>query len=547
MKQFYILFISLTSLSAVNAQMILNEVYCSPGAGNHEFFELYNNSTNTTPSSVDGITMVTYFEEGTNQGFYVMDLPNLTVPSRGFFVGSSAIPFNYQGISGSTRSDFNWNNAAFLAANNGYLKKWIASNANPSDGNPLYDEVAVPANLNDLFYRKGQGGASYSIMVFQNGILLSAFFGGSGGGGNIPGFIVGMPKLHIDMSSTATDFDIDFPNATGIKGEFVIEDAGSDNGFMRTKDGMCGEWTKSSANVFHTPKMTNGSQTGTTGDISVSRAVVRGTAATGSVVNYDVVGAPSYAFPITLQVYLDDGSITGQLDVEDTYIESNIEYSLSDGGFSTLFTPHDYDVLIVVNSVVGCIDKILYTPNSTVLPLKLISLVGRNENGKAILNWNVSENEAGHEFNIEKSIDGKNFSTIAAITTNAKTGRAHYSFTDQSLPEGNSYYRIKIINKDNSISYSKVILVQAQTNTSDIRLLQNPVSGKLKFKYNASVNSTLTINVYNSSGIKLHTSFLTVQKNANALIDLDLQIPPGIYILEVGNSIDRKTTKFIRR
>src|SRR5688572_23277690 len=88
MKQFYTIYLSITSLTAVNAQMILNEVYCSPGAGNHEFFELYNNSTNTTPTSVDGITIVSYFEEGTNQGFYVLDLPNLTVLSRGFFVGS---------------------------------------------------------------------------------------------------------------------------------------------------------------------------------------------------------------------------------------------------------------------------------------------------------------------------------------------------------------------------------------------------------------------------------------------------------------------------
>src|SRR5688572_3231363 len=130
-------------------QVILNEIYTDPGAGKHEFFELYNTSGSTVPMSLDDYTIVTYFEFSGQKGFYVMDLPNLTINPQGFFVGSSALPFNYQGITNSTASDFCWNNAS-LTGNSGYLKKWVMSGSDLLDGNLNYDEAPLPANFNDF-------------------------------------------------------------------------------------------------------------------------------------------------------------------------------------------------------------------------------------------------------------------------------------------------------------------------------------------------------------------------------------------------------------
>ncbi len=167
MKRFYLLIITTLSFFFLHAQVILNEIYCSPGAGNHEFFELYNSNSNPSPSSMDGYTIVSYFEEGAVKGFYVLDLPNLTVAPRGFFVGSSISPFNYQGENNSTNTDFSWNDLPFLASNNAYLKKWVARTLVTTDGNADYDEATVPANFNDLFYRNGGNGASYSVFYLS--------------------------------------------------------------------------------------------------------------------------------------------------------------------------------------------------------------------------------------------------------------------------------------------------------------------------------------------------------------------------------------------
>src|SRR5258705_3809233 len=121
MKKIFTLFTSALLLShSGNAQVILNELYTDPGAGKHEFFELYN--TSASAASMDNYMLMCFFDISGQKGWYVMDLPNLTVASKGYFVGSAALPFNYQGIVNSTASDFNWNSVAFTA-NNGYIKK----------------------------------------------------------------------------------------------------------------------------------------------------------------------------------------------------------------------------------------------------------------------------------------------------------------------------------------------------------------------------------------------------------------------------------------
>ena len=86
--------------------VVLNEIYTDPGSGNSEFFELYNSSGGLI--NTDCYTIITYFTEGSAEGFYVMDLPLGSVPPTGYFVGAATDPFNVQGTP-NVDADFSWN------------------------------------------------------------------------------------------------------------------------------------------------------------------------------------------------------------------------------------------------------------------------------------------------------------------------------------------------------------------------------------------------------------------------------------------------------
>ena len=106
MKKIFTLCVFVCLAIISRSQAVLNEIYPQPGNGYHEFFELYN-EYNTT-ENLDNYTVVTYYEEGTTSGFYVLDLPTVTIAAHGYYVAASQNPFDIQGQLGIT-ANFNWN------------------------------------------------------------------------------------------------------------------------------------------------------------------------------------------------------------------------------------------------------------------------------------------------------------------------------------------------------------------------------------------------------------------------------------------------------
>ncbi|HEY3249502.1 MAG TPA: hypothetical protein VGK25_00145, partial [Ignavibacteria bacterium] len=480
-----ITFIGLVLVS--RTQVIFNEVYTDPAAGNNEFFELYNTSTSSSPLSLDHYTIVTYFETPKEQGFCVMDLPNLSIAPKGYFVGASDLPFDYQGVTNSTAADFSWNSSAFTS-NNGYVKKWILQSGNLGDGNVDYDEENLPANFNDFFFRRTGVGATYTIFLYNNGVLINALVFGTGGLPAVIPSIITMPPLFVDMSGSSPDFTIDFSSYSSIPVETVMQDAGNDNGYFRKADGLCGGWLKSDAQAQHTPQVTNGYVDGYSGDISVSAIIQRGSIATGSKIVYDVLSAPSTSFPVQLDVYKDNGLTLSRLDANDNYVESNTEYQVTDGSFTTWFTPYDMNMLVVVKSNVGCIDKIMFVPNVSTLPVKLIYFQGNMENNKITLHWNVAQNELSNRFEVERSADGKNFTSAGVVVATTKSGSEYYSFTE-TTDNDKIYYRLKMYNKKDVAEFSKTLVFQTSgSNTSRIKIINNPVTEKLTMSFSLTNN-----------------------------------------------------------
>jgi len=528
------------------SQVVFNEVYPSPSNSNNEFFELYNTSTSGTPMSLDNYTIVTYYKIGPKVGFYVMDLPNLTIAPHGYFVGASGNPYSYQNVNNSTAADFSWNDPA-LAANNGYVANWQLQSGSSGDGNPDYNQQAIPSNFNDFFVPHNGSGATYTIFLYKNGVLINALIFGTGGFNTVIPEIIAMPPLFVDMSGTAPDFWIDFSTYATVPVEKVEQNTGTDNGYVRTADGVCDAWDKSSNTVSYTPQLTNGFATAYSGLISVTALVQKGTLATGSNLIYDVISAPSTSFPVTMDVYKDDGTATLKLDAGDEYVASNTENVVTDGPFTTPFTPYDANMLLVVKSNAGCIDKILFAPNMSLLPVGLIYFQGSMDSKKITLHWSVGQNELTSRFEVERSTDGKNFTSVAVVVATAKSGLENYTYAETAA-EGKIYYRLKLYDRKQAIDYSKILVFQNTSNANALKIINNPALDKLTMSFSSSGNQVVEIKIYDMAGRMQMTQKANVYQGENLVsLPLSSSFRTGLYAVEVNNGNERQSAKFMKQ
>ncbi|HEX6334865.1 MAG TPA: hypothetical protein VFZ78_11605, partial [Flavisolibacter sp.] len=158
MKKFLLSIATVFSIGAAQAQIFLNEVYVQPSVNHHEFIELFN--AGTTPASSGCYTIITYFNDGTDYGFYVIDLPDVKIAARSYLLASSEGTFNYQ--NGQAVADVNWN----LASN---ITRYVYTN-----GSLQVDNTGAP--YYDIFTRAAAPGGSkkgpYAIFLYDGSTLV---------------------------------------------------------------------------------------------------------------------------------------------------------------------------------------------------------------------------------------------------------------------------------------------------------------------------------------------------------------------------------------
>ncbi len=101
-----------------------------------------------------------------------------------------------------------------------------------------------------------------------------------------------------------------------------------------------------------------------------------------------------------------------------------------------------------------------YTSTSTIKKLpSVINFNGNITNNRVLLQWQVNENEAADQFEIEKSTDGKNFFLAALVFGTDKPETDNYWFYEKAK-QTKFYYRVKMITKSKKSSYSSIIEIK---------------------------------------------------------------------------------------
>jgi hypothetical protein len=120
------------------------------------------------------------------------------------------------------------------------------------------------------------------------------------------------------------------------------------------------------------------------------------------------------------------------------------------------------------------VDDIAIKSSLGVLPVD-VDFSAQAVNGANQLSW-INFSEGGNlKYEVERSGDGRNFSTIGSVVSQNTTGRANYGFTDQRPLSAINYYRIAIKTRTGKTEYTPIRVVSNRESGAALQLFPNPV------------------------------------------------------------------------
>lgn len=184
--------------------------------------------------------------------------------------------------------------------------------------------------------------------------------------------------------------------------------------------------------------------------------------------------------------------------------------------------------------------------NAAPLSVKMKSFDGWRGNGFNFLTW-VTLTETNHQyFEIERSEDAINFSTLGKVNgAGTSTVEIRYSFKDEK-PLQTGYYRLKQVDMDSYVTYSRVIRIIWPAQSMLQAIFQNPVHGILKANLETTEAGAAQIHIVDVSGKTMLTEFFKLQKGFNQYQANLNRLSPGTYYLVITRDNTRKTFPFIK-
>jgi len=180
------------------------------------------------------------------------------------------------------------------------------------------------------------------------------------------------------------------------------------------------------------------------------------------------------------------------------------------------------------------LDSVTITSTSTIVPVNFSGISANYNSGVVKISWNNATEINTSNYQIERSVDGKNFASIG--TTKAINVRS-YTWYDNSPVSGNNFYRIKAIDANGAFTYSSIIRVSSTNTLQGIVIAPNPVRGKnLSLQLNNLAKGNYTLNIFNSASQRVFSSTVShAGGNSVQTLSLPASVTKGLYNVHVTN------------
>lgn len=181
------------------------------------------------------------------------------------------------------------------------------------------------------------------------------------------------------------------------------------------------------------------------------------------------------------------------------------------------------------------------------LPIKLTRFDAVKLNAsRAMVSWELAaccSKEA--RFELEKSTDGRNY--ILLTTLAGSESSKQYSYTDNLLTAGTTWYRLKATDADGKITYSRVAtIVNDDSGGLVVTLSPNPAGEQAVVSVTAAKKATVQFSIISSSGVVMKQWQQAVAAGTQTAAADISALPSGIYQLLCQSEAERVVVRFVK-
>lgn len=219
-------------------------------------------------------------------------------------------------------------------------------------------------------------------------------------------------------------------------------------------------------------------------------------------------------------------------------VTDNTGYNVAPSGFTVI------ELQSYSNTSNIALRGIAWAPTANVLPLTLKSFNAALYGSDVKIWWQTINEVNVKNFTIEKSMDGKTFTSMATVAATNMTMAKDYVYTDFNLLGQVVFYRLKITDNDGSFKYSHVIRV-SKTIAEQIRITPNPLTDNVLRITHTAATAGASLNIFTIDGRLLQNNEIA-QGSVYSSVMLN-NLPAGTYILQFVNGNTKQTSQFIKK
>lgn len=201
----------------------------------------------------------------------------------------------------------------------------------------------------------------------------------------------------------------------------------------------------------------------------------------------------------------------------------------------------------------------IYTTSSSspidAVPVELSAFDARIGTGNTItLNWSTASETNNLGYEIQRSIDGKTFTTVGFVSGNGTSTKENkYSFAIPESEAGTYYYRLKQLDFDGSFEFSEVrtITVGAPSSFALNQNYPNPFNPSTIIEYQISESAPVSLTIYDLNGRTIRTLVNEFKPAGIYSIswdgtnNLNIPVSSGLYIYRISAGSFKTTKKML--